>query len=396
MKTISDSILKKSRVRFCLSPAVTLLFLFGLIADQSNGQTYSFTYGAIVRNYIVHLPAGYNASKTYPLVINMHGYTSNASQQQMYSQMDAVADTAKFIVVYPNGVNNAWNCGFGGFNPTVNDVGFLSALIDTMKKKFSVNPNKIFSCGMSLGGFMSYRIACELNSKIAAIASVTGLMADSVRKFLCQNSCTMPVLDIHGTTDPVVNYNGASGYVSADSTIRWWRTKDGCPAVPVITNIPDVNTADGCTATKYYYGLGNDSSEVIFFKITNGGHTWPGGIAIPSYGNTNQDFKASGEIWKFFRKHSLKCGAVGVTEAETRNRFGIYPNPSNGRFEFQLQHADFEIQEVEIFNTVGAIIFQSPVSDNSLPVDISDRPAGLYLIRVKTENSIYSQKIITY
>jgi polyhydroxybutyrate depolymerase len=150
--------------------ASSLFFLFSCIGFS---QTYSFTHNSIVRSYIVHLPTGYVASTQYPLVINMHGYTSTAAQQQAYSQMDVVADTGKFIVVYPDGVNNAWNAGFGT-NPTIDDVGFLSTLIDTMKAKFSVDALKVYSCGLSNGGFMSFRLACELENKIAAIAPVAG------------------------------------------------------------------------------------------------------------------------------------------------------------------------------------------------------------------------------
>ena len=364
-----------------------LTFLISLFASSTFSQTFSFTHNSIVRSYIVHLPTGYSASNQYPVIINMHGYTSTASQQQSYSQMNTVADTGKFIVVYPDGVNNAWNAGYG-VNPTIDDVDFVSVLIDTMKNKFSVNANKIYACGMSNGGFMSYRLACELNNKIAAIASVTGLMGDSVRLFLCQNSCSVPVMDFHGTADPTVNYNGALGYISADSCIQWWRIKDGCPATPVVTNMPDINTADGATATKYYYGLGNDSSEVIFFKITGGGHTWPGGVSIPSLGNTCQDIKASGEIWNFFRRHSLKCGANGVEDSNYSEEISVYPNPTEGKF--QIVSAKFRVSRIEIYNVLGEQLFSSSEKD----VDISNLNRGVYFAKVKTEKGIIIHRIV--
>lgn len=364
------------------------LILFCFFSYVSFSQTYSFTHNSIVRSYIVHLPTGYSASNQYPVVINMHGYTSTASQQQSYSQMNVVADTGKFIVVYPDGVNNAWNAGYG-VNPTIDDVGFISVLIDTLKTKFSVNSNKVFACGMSNGGFMSYRLACELNTKIAAIASVTGLMGDSVRLFLCQNNCAVPVMDFHGTTDPTVNYNGALGYVSADSCIQWWRAKDGCPATPVVTNMPDINPGDGCTATKYYYGLGNDSSEVVFFKITNGGHTWPGGFPIPSFGNTNQDIKASGEIWNFFRKHSLKCGANTVNELPENNQISIYPNPTSG--EFIVSGLQFPFQ-LSIYNVMGEKTYNTSNSSKvALPLELAQ---GLYFLKAETEKGTFVIKLL--
>ncbi|MBI4931240.1 MAG: T9SS type A sorting domain-containing protein [Bacteroidetes bacterium] len=374
------------------------LFISLLFSLKSFTQTYSFTYQSIVRDYIVHLPAGYNASNKYPLVINMHGYTSTASQQQTYSQMNVVADTGKFIVVYPDGVNNAWNAGFGT-NPTIDDVGFLSTMIDTMEKNFSIDSTKIYSCGLSNGGFMSFRLACELQNRIAAIAPVSGLMSDSTRLF-CQNNCPVPLIYFHGTADAVVNYNGALGYASVDSTIKIWVGKDGCPQTPVITNIPDINSTDGCTVTKYVYSPGQNSSEVIFFKIINGGHTWPGAFPVPSLGNTNQDIKASGEIWNFFRNHSLQCGVNAVNESVVlNNQVAVYPNPTSRVFNLSMsQFEDLKMKDIEIYNVYGekiysAVNFQINQSSN-FQIDLNEKPSGIYFLKAETEKGFSVQKII--
>jgi polyhydroxybutyrate depolymerase len=357
------------------------------------GQSYSFTYDNILRDYIVHLPTGYNASTYYPLVINMHGYTSNASQQEAYSQMDAVADTGKFIVVYPNGVSNQWNGGFG-FNPTVDDVGFLSAMIDTLKKNFSVDSTKVFACGLSAGGFMSYRLACQLPYKIAAIAPVSGLMADSVRLFF-QNNCPVPLMYFHGTSDGVVYYNGLSGsYVSVDSTIKIWVGKDACLTTPVTTNMPDVNFSDGCTATRYVYSPGQNSSEVIFFKIINGGHTWPGGIPVPSLGNTNEDINASGEIWNFFRRHSLQCSiANGISEAlDADVQVSVFPNPSSDNVTVKSNKG--KINTISIYSLLGEKIKTVTSKSPMLDVKISDLQNGIYFLRVETEKTTSVIKLL--
>src|ERR1041385_5504790 len=136
------------------------------ILGQAQGQTYSFTFDGILRSYIVHLPTGFNPGNSYPLVVNMHGYSSNASQQELYTAMDAVADTAGFIVAYPDGIASSWNSYFntGG----VNDVSFISALIDTMILNYNSDPQRVYACGMSNGGFMTHRLACELHFRIAA------------------------------------------------------------------------------------------------------------------------------------------------------------------------------------------------------------------------------------
>jgi len=369
---------------------IILSLFIGLNVAQSYCQTYSFMYDAILRDYIVHLPTGYNAINKYPLVINMHGYTSTASQQQTYSQMNVVADTGKFIVVYPDGVNNAWNAGFGT-NPTIDDVGFLSAMIDTIKKNFSVDSTKIFSCGLSNGGFMSFRLACELQNKIAAIAPVSGLMSDSTRLF-CQNNCPVPLMYFHGTADAVVNYNGALGYVSVDSTIKIWVGKDGCPQTPVITNLPDINSTDGCTVTKYVYSPGQNSSEVIFFKIVNGGHTWPGAFPVASLGNTNQDIKASGEIWNFFRKHSLQCGLNSVDDNSQTNDISFYPNPAENFL--HITSNTQLLRKVSMLNILGEEICSREINAGQEIMNISFLPCGIYILKIKTENKISILKFV--
>ncbi len=367
----------------------TIIFLF--LSSIIFSQTYSFTYQSIVRDYIVHLPTGYSSSNKYPMVINMHGYTSNASQQETYTQMDAVADTGKFIVVYPDGVNNAWNGGFG-VNPTIDDVGFLSMMIDTMKKKFSIDSTKVFACGLSAGGFMSYRLACELQNKIAAIAPVSGLMSDSTRIF-CQNICAIPVMHFHGTADGVVSYTGNTGYVSVDSTMKIWIGKDGTPTIPVVTNISDINPSDNCTVTKYVYSPGQNNSEVILFKITNGGHTWPGTVAVPSLGNTNEDINASGEIWNFFRKFSLKCGVNAIGKNNSHEEINIFPNPTTGVFVIAIRHLAEKQSYVEIYNLLGEKI-TSRQSSGKTELDLSKESDGIYFLKVQTEKGISIHKII--
>ena len=162
-------------------------------------------HDGVLRDYNFRVPSGYDGSTALPLVINMHGYTSNASQQEFYSNMTPIAEEQNFFVVYPNGIGNAWNVGFPGvpFVNGVDDVGFINALIDTLTNNYLVDLTRVYSTGMSNGGYMSYRLACELNDRITAIASVTGSMNDSMR-YHCYNPQSIPVLEIHGTDDPTV------------------------------------------------------------------------------------------------------------------------------------------------------------------------------------------------
>src|SRR5688572_4484751 len=130
----------------------------------------TITSGGVKRYYRLYVPKNYNSAKLYPLVFNLHGYTSNASQQQAYSNFMPIADTAQFLLVCPDGISNTWDLTGS------KDVQFISNLIDTVDSKYKLDRSSVYSCGMSMGGFMSYVLACVLNNKIAAIASVTGTM----------------------------------------------------------------------------------------------------------------------------------------------------------------------------------------------------------------------------
>ena len=269
-----------------LAPLIICILTCCVVTCPAQTQTGSFTYDGLVRNYRVHLPT---SCLGLPLVFNLHGLGSNAAQQEFYSGFNSVADANDFILVYPDGINNEWNITGTG----VDDVGFISALIDSMKKEHDVDLNRVYSTGMSMGGFMSYRLACQLSDRIAAIASVTGLLAT----FPCSPSRSVPVMQIHGTADGTVAYSGVN------STVSFWVGHNNCPANPVVTNLPDIDMNDGSTVTKSYYGLCDDSTEVILYTVNNGGHTWPD--ATIDIGVTNHDFNASSEIWDFFKKYDL-------------------------------------------------------------------------------------------
>ena len=157
----------------------TLLFSLCLPLLSIGQQTIdgSITFAGIQRDYILYVPEIYTPGEAVPLILNFHGYTSNAFEQLNYGEFRPIADTAGFIVVHPMGTvdllgNTHWNVGWG--TSSVDDLGFTAALIDSLSAEYSINQDRIYSTGMSNGGFMSYHLACELSERIAAIASVTG------------------------------------------------------------------------------------------------------------------------------------------------------------------------------------------------------------------------------
>ena len=156
-----------------------------------------------------------------PLVISLHGWGTTADFYMWFTFMEEVADTAGFIVCYPQAIDNIWNSGISDNTPNVDDVGFISSLIDTLYAEYSIDQSRVYVCGHSNGGFMTFRLVCELNDRFAKAASVAGAMTNAIIDS-CGSALPMPMLLMHGTTDPVVPYSGTESWTSADETLDYW------------------------------------------------------------------------------------------------------------------------------------------------------------------------------
>ncbi len=358
-----------------------ILMLLVLAIHISYAQLDSIFDQGVYRTFIVHTPAGYDADNQYPIVFNLHGLNSNAAQEEAYSQFDVTADAQHMIVVYPNAINQSWAIGAN------TDVDFISHLADTVRTRYSCN-DCLFFTGISDGGFMTYKLACALSKPITAIAVVSGNMA----QFL-ENNCVIangiPVMHFHGTADPLVNYNGTFGIPSVETTIHWWVTQDNCNSIPVYTAIPDIHMDDGCTVERYEYPDGNNGSEVIFYKIINGGHTWPGAIPVPPLGNTNQDIEASTLIGEFF--HSFCSSATAVKVINSENLISIFPNPVHQILTVQLPEGFFDISLYDIF---GKIIYKNENVSGTIEINCMDIPGGIYFLFLKNGSKTYIRKIM--
>lgn len=369
-----------------------LSFLFTL-NDLSAQITGSIIHEGISRSYRLFLPSNYQNYQSLPLVFNLHGFDSNAEQQELYSAMNQVADTAKFFVCYPNGFENAWNVGWE-FGSDKDDVGFINALIDTISANYNVNLEAVFSCGMSNGGFMSYKLACELNDRIKAIASVTGAMVLSEAQN-CTPGASVPVMQIHGTLDDVVLYNGSPLVnIPIEELVGNWVDINNCVLEADTIPVPDIAPGDGTTSERIEYNDCDDDSRVIFYKITGGGHTWPGAFPLAPLGPTSQDFKASREIWLFFRAYS---SPLIVSNKELLNvaRVEAHPNPFDGFIHIESQKGD--LKTVSVHNTFGQTVFyQAAINSVGFRVPASGFQSGLYFINIETTEGIAVLKTIKH
>lgn len=367
-----------------------MLFSLSTYAQQTISD--SIFHNGIYRTYILYVPAAYSASNTVPLVLNFHGYTSNSTAQMFYGDFRTIADTANFIVVHPMGTldgNNQpyWNSGWGG---TVDDIGFTAALIDSLSAQYNINQSRVYSTGMSNGGFMSYTLACSLSNRIAAIASVTGTMNIN-QSLTCNPQHPMPVMEIHGTADATVPYNGATGMSSISNTLNYWTTFNQTDVQPIFSNVPNINLVDGCTAEHYVYKNGTNGVEVEHYKIIDGGHTWPGAPVV--VGVTNYDINASEKIWQFFAKYDINGKIISTNindELKNSAKISIFPNPSSNFL--YINSSEKIIAPIKVYDVTGKLV--KTIAFNQKVIDLTALEKGIYFIHFNTNQKVITKKVV--
>lgn len=268
--------------------------------EYSNG---TLTFDGIERDYLIHLPDEYSEGTSLPLVVFLHSYGWNAEKALLHTGFKKVADDNGFVIVYPNAIPN-WNSGIGENSdyptPDIDDVGFIRALITEMHDLYHIDLDRVYTTGFSNGGFMAYRLACEASQEIAAIASVGGLMSNSVYEN-CEPASAIPVMEIHGTNDKYVPYNGMQSWKSVYEIIDYWAKANACESTE-IEDLADIDPEDDSTIVKVSHTDCDGNNTVILMRINNGTHTWPGEDSS-TYGQVNRDINASEEIWEFFSQY---------------------------------------------------------------------------------------------
>ena len=260
--------------------------------DQT--ASFSTTFDNYQRSFIVHVPSNFDyETQSLPLVFVLHGYTSQAPIIRQYSGFDQIADQENFIVVYVQGItdsfgNTGWNVNVVASFLGVDDVGFFKALIKYFKASYNIDSNNIFSSGMSLGGFMSYRLACELD-EINSIGSVTGSMAGY---YQCNPPKKTSTIHFHGTSDRTVPYDGVEWSLSARDAHNFWKTHNKCNS-QVEINLPDFNGDGKITKRLISYDCDEDKA-VELYSLEDEGHLWWNR-------NWGDDINTSELIWQFFK-----------------------------------------------------------------------------------------------
>jgi polyhydroxybutyrate depolymerase len=265
--------------------------------------------GTRERAYVLYRPEALARKAPVPLVVMLHGGLGSAEQAQASYGWNVEAAARGFVVVYPEGEDRTWNAGGGCCGPAakrqIDDVGFLDALLDTVARDENIDPRRIYLTGMSNGGAMAYRYACERGDKIAAIGSVSGGMA-----YRCRAPKPVSVMEIHGTDDKSIPLNGGIGTKSrvrvnwnpAAETLKLFAAAASCTP-------PYVRSGAGRTYAMGSCALGR---EIALITLDGAGHQWPGGVArgpiaakLLGVDPPSQIMTATTTLYTFFMSHSL-------------------------------------------------------------------------------------------
>jgi len=259
----------------------TLLTLLVLLTDPIStfaASLENIQVGTTTRTMIAYAPAKITPKR--PLLISMHGMNQDAAYQQGQAKWELVADTANFVVVYPNGISNSWDIS------GTRDIDFVLTIIDTMANRYDIDRNRVYLSGFSMGGMFTYHAMNRVADKIAAFGPVSGYPLGGANY---TSSRPVPIIHVHGDADDVVTYTNLPNYIQV------WVTRNNCPTTPVITK-PYPSHLPNSVATKTYWGPGDAGVEVVLMTIGGKGH-W--------HSMDPASILTSVEIWNFCKKFAL-------------------------------------------------------------------------------------------
>lgn len=288
-------------VRSRLVAVVALIVLAGCGGSDSPSepapppavQHHDLKVDGLWRSYRLYVPLSLDRSKPAPLVIILAGVGNTGESMVEATRFDQVGEREGLIVAYPEGVNKTWNAGYcclGRATSGPDDVRFLSQLIDDVAAANQVDTARVYAVGVSAGAMMAYKLACDQAGRIAGVGSVAGAMVLDA----CQPTKPVSVIEIHGTADDLVPYQGgrtAGGATQPSpptpAVAQRWAGLDGCGATPTTatSGVVSTSTWTGCAA-----GTG-----VKLMTVDGGGHTW----FADSLGPVSGAVDSTTEIWSF-------------------------------------------------------------------------------------------------
>ncbi len=388
------------------------LWLLALLALPARGQgtliVDSLSYQNLDRIYRVFLPSGYTGATPLPVMFALHGAGGDAEGMVAFTEMDLVADTAHFIAVFPQGATvllNGFTWAAGNGTPAdsagIDDVGFLTQLIDELASDYAVDTARVYAVGLSNGGFMTQRLACEASDKFAALGTLTAYL-DNLQMLTCNPARPAPMFIMNGTADAIVPYNGNGTFFPPTETVsQWWADLYGCNSTPELVNLPDLDPSENSTITQFTWDECDCGVEMRLYKVNGGGHTWPG-VENIFYeliaGQTNEDIHASVEAWNFFKDYSLACNNLTAFVSPTPSiSLQLFPNPARDNLIVRFDQAGGGEAEIEVWDGTGKRIRKYATqkgTQGEMNLDVEAWPRGIYVLKVRSRSGYATRKLI--
>lgn len=254
------------------------------------------------REYLVYVPPGYDATKPTPLVISMHGAMMWPAQQRDMTGWNTLADEHGFIVLYPSGEGGRVRVFELGPKDLKATMQYVAGLIDTVQAQYNIDADRIYADGLSNGAGTAFAVSCTLADRIAAIGMVSSALLLPFE--WCPDRRPMPLMAFHGTADTATPYDGGTSWVvpfplpSVPQFVADWSARNHCSGKPIESRV----AAD---VTRRSYSRCAANADVVLYTIDGGGHTWPGGGALPEWftGTINRNVNATRELWSFYQAH---------------------------------------------------------------------------------------------
>lgn len=285
----------------------------------SEAKCYSIEHGGVQRTFRVYAPP--TRKGPTPLVMVLHGGGGSGGNMEWLTKrgFNRIADRDGAVIVYPDGIGKSWNDGRSDLKSEavekqVDDVGYLRALATQLAAPFAIDTKRIYATGISNGGLMSYRLACEAADVFAAVAPVAAnLSVDLASR--CKPARAIALAIINGTEDPLIPWDGGpvkilwstrGEVISADATMTEWMRLDHC--ADAHDNAPLDAVKDDGTRVVEHFARCTDTTEVRLYEVRGGGHTWPGGEAYLGQwlvGRVSREIDANALIWRFFQQHRM-------------------------------------------------------------------------------------------
>lgn len=357
-------------------------------------QTYisqTIQYDGETREYEIYVPSIYDGTAAVPLIFNFHGGNGVIADQISIGDMSSIADTANFIAVYPQALpdpNDGGSTNWIHKDPTtVDDVYFVDALIDSIASAYTIDLDRIYACGYSLGGEFTFELGCRLNNRIAAI----GVVARTMQKYTYDNCSPVHptgVLTILGTADAISDYNGVwwggvQYYMSANETHDLWISHNNCDSSAATSNLPDINIGDGSTVERNTWSTSSGCAYVEELKVMGGGHDWPG-----SFGN--MDINSTEEIWNFVSRYDINglsgCATTAINENNSFvEDYVVYPNPFSSQLTIEIE--SLKEAEYKIYSVMGNLLLTGVLTDGVNTIDLSSLPQNVYFLNIDNQST---------